>query len=170
MVIKSEKLKNIEFLVLIIGMVLCIVLSYSSYGSLSLLFLIPFIYILRCWIAIGRTLTMDQQGITVSVFLHKKSYSWSELKTKRYAEFENAYGYRDFHSSGAEFSLNMVHRPKWLKPQAYCSLAHPISFCFVYFRPKLPKGKHPYYRAIYAVDEAEFRAKLDEWGVQMDNE
>ena len=115
-----------------------------------------------------KTLIMDSQGCTIKFLCFSRSYKWSELKTKEYRYFKDGHAYRDTFESGAIFCKRRVRMPKWTKPSVfalYFQAFRWFSFSYVYFSNNKPK-RIP---ELYVVNEAEFRAKMEEWGVDMND-
>ena len=170
MTVKTEKMKVAEVYILLMWIVLCMALCYPVFGDLIFLFLVLLAWGVLYLISVGKTLIFHADGLTVRFWFYQKSYSWSELKLKRCIYFADGYGYDELSSSGAEFSPRAFKRPKRLKPLTYAAFCHPFHYYFVHFKPdEVPRGRRTSYRAVYTVDEFEFRAKLEEWGVRLDD-
>lgn len=171
MVIKSEK-GNKESVVImfscIAGFIILMAVNVKcNMGYLLACTFILFFGAMRYWIATGRTLIMNEDGCTVCFGWYKKKYKWDELKVKRMEDYRNAFGYRSPYTKGVIFSPNIIHKPKWLKPEEYSIHVHPITFFFVYFPPaKRTRANGP---ALYTVDEEVFREKMKIWNVELEN-
>ena len=146
----------------------------ASSHTAALLAAVPLFAAVRYWVATGRTIIMDSEGCTIQFLWYRKCYTWDQLKTKRFADYKHSLGYKASYIAGAEFSPNMVRKPKWLKPVEYCALIHPVSFFFVTFKPAddLLKNARQYpsttqFPCIYMVDEMAFRDKMKEWNIQL---
>ena len=126
-------------------------------------------------IASTRTIVMDETGYTVCWGHYKKYYCWDELELKQYVHYKGVYlqafPTNCFHA--AEFFPKQVRIPKRMNGHLYSVLFHPFSFVFVCFPPSKtwhtdkPVSYHKEYPIPYEVDEEFFRAKLNEWGVEM---
>lgn len=173
MTITSDKRnKAAIFLLFAIVVALFAVLCMDS-QSLSgplIVCTIPFVLVIRYWMATERTIILTKDGCTVCFLWYKKAYTWRELKVKRLVNYENSFGYKSPYRGGAEFSPMNISKPRWLMPAEYSILAHPLSFIFVYFSPKELSQAGSQYPMIYTVDEAIFREKIKEWGIQLQEE
>ena len=126
-------------------------------------------------IASTRTIIMDKQGYTVCWGHYKKRYQWDELALKQYVHYKGVYleAFRTNCFHAAEFYVKTVKIPKRMNGHLYSVLFHPLSFVFVCFPPcktwasDKPISYHREYPIPYEVDEEFFRAKLNEWGVEM---
>ena len=170
MTITSDK-RNTEIVILlfvIIALLFAILwVDGKSLHAPLFVCILPFFLVARYWIATNRKITISQNGCIVRFLWYKKEYPWGELKVKRFADYTNAYGYKSPYLGGAEFSPNMIHKPRWLRPLEYSILFHPFSFFFVYFFPKELSKTDRQYPMIYTVDEAFFREKMKEWDIQL---
>jgi len=175
MTIKTEDYN--EFILLMLGAAICTpFILYSKFGTFNvpviLMISVVFVTVIGYWMATGRTIIMDQMGCTVVFGKYRKCYRWDELKVKQYVDCRKCLGYgRQPYQSGAEFSIKEVKRPKWMQLGAYCQYFHPLTYIYVYFRPR-PEN-YPWIMKLnppfcYPVDELEFRKKMIEWGVDMD--
>ena len=126
-------------------------------------------------IAAGRTVVMDAQGITVSLWRFQKTYRWDEFQTKRQEEYAaltwfRSYGNCPYHK-GAMFAPYRVRKPRWIGRPAYATF-HP--WCYIYVNFYVPPPKHstalfPDWRGrCYEVKEEEFQEKMRLWQVKLD--
>lgn len=118
------------------------------------------------WIAVGRRIVLDSNGIEVSFLWYKKKMPWMEMRIKKYFHVDrSSYGYRDPYTDGVEFCLKNIQRPKWIKPFQYAVLAHPISYIVFHFPVNVPQKV--IYPPLYEVDKAILDRKLADWNVDM---
>lgn len=132
------------------------------------LFLITCILCMRQWVATGKTLIIDGNGVTVKFLWIHKHYSWWELKTKRIVSLKNSYGYKDSYTKCVELSSKKILRPHWIKPAEYCTIFHPVTYLFLYF-PTKEQSVHVRYPSIYEIDERLFTEAISEWGIIFEN-
>ena len=166
MVVKSSKevLFQVAFLFLCIAAFFFILVSIGNsilfpYIVTAILLFIAF----RYWVAVGRTLTFDENGCTVSFLFLKKYYSWEELRTKRILNHQDAIGYRDAYKEGVIFSSKKVKTPLKQKPPQYSFLMHPFCFFFVNFTPSNQHSKQVnVMRGLYEVDRNTFLERISQ--------
>ena len=167
MVVKTSK----EFSFMVAFLFLCIVAFFFILASMGSSILFPCIAAAvllfiasRFWVAVGRTLTFDDNGCTVSFLFLKKHYTWEALRTKCVANFPNAIGYRDPYVQGVIFSSKKVKIPLKQKPSQYSFLLHPFCFFFVNFTPTTPYSKWVYVmRGLYEVDKDTFLESFSQY-------
>jgi len=137
--------------------------------------IVPFTVNLLFVIATFRTIIMDETGYTVKWWVFKKHYQWEDLKLKQYVHYKGV-PFEAMHTNcfhAAEFFTKQVRIPKIMNGHLYSTLFHPFSFVFVCFPPSKtwhtdkPLWYHKQYPIPYEADEELFRAKLQEWGVEM---
>ena len=116
-------------------------------------------------IVVGRTVTMDQSGFTISLLKYQRFYKWEDLVIRR---MEGPHmGLRNSNiNGGVFFSLKKVRKPEMMDPALYCSLFHPVSCFFVFFSSL---GNNDKCQGIYPVNKDRFVEQLKEWGVKLDN-
>ena len=160
MVVKSSK--EVSFLVAFLFLyVLAFFFLLVSTGN-SILFpcivaIVLLFIVFRFWVAVGRTLTFDDNGCTVSFFFLKKHYAWEKLRTKCLSNYQYAFGYRDPYIEGVIFSSKKVKMPLKQKPSQYSFLVHPFCFFFVNFVPATPNSKQTIViHRLYEVDRDTF--------------
>ena len=167
MVIKSSK----DYHVIVVFLLSCIAVFFFILLSAGNDVLFPCIValflsyiVLRFWISVGRTLTFDENGCTVSFLFLKKHYTWEALRTKCVANFPNAIGYRDPYVQGVIFSSKKVKIPLKQKPSQYSFLLHPFCFFFVNFTPTIPYSKWVnVMRGLYEVDKDTFLERFSQY-------
>jgi len=113
---------------------------------------LSFVFTLRFWIAIGRTITLDSDQITVSFLFFTKRYSFDQLKLKREFSNKNGFVYRVPYTDGVELAFKPIKRPPWIQPLSYCVWVHPFSYIVIHFEPK-PQNANEC-PAIYESDKA----------------
>ena len=133
-----------------------------------LLFLLCGVFLIANCGAVGRTIALHKEGITVSFLCFKKTYKWSELKTKRYVDNRAFYPYPHgsfYYAKGVEFSYKKIKRAPRKESYNYCLYHHPFSLIFIYFETdKLPQPQHRTL-LVNTVKQEEFAEKMAEWGV-----
>lgn len=162
----SKEIRTMVF-ALSIFVLLCALLIFSC-GSLVgaiLLVILGGTIVVRCWIALGKTVTFCQEGIYVKIFGFVRFYEWEKVKTKRLFDCTNSYGYKASYCFGAEFSRSEYKRPQWLMPAEYAVFFHPLAYIFVCFAPQDEFDKKVKYPVPYEVDESVFRKAMAEWNV-----
>ena len=168
MTIKPKKVTVQKMLIgSIIVFILDLCIFFKSYIGGMILLGISFLYLIPECIASCRTFIFNDQGCTVSFLWYKKMYTWDELKMKQYVTYNNCYESYSLVTEAAEFSPKKVRIPKWMQAYTF-SIFHPLSFVFVYFPPDPRPKDETRYTIEYEADKEEFRAKLKEWGVEME--
>lgn len=168
MIIKCGKEAHIYSILLIIAFLLISISFTNSIEGGVLGFLILSPLMIACISSYEKVLIMDSKGCTVKLFCFSKTYKWSELKTKEYRYFKHGHAYHEIYESGAIFCKRRVRMSRRIKPSAYSFYFHAFrlfSFFYVYF----PIDESLHYPGLYVVNEAEFRAKMGEWGVDMND-
>ena len=167
MVVKTSK----GFSFIVAFLFLCIVAFFFMLTSIGNSVLFPCIaaavllfMVFRFWVAVGRTLTFDDNGCTVSFLFLKKHYTWETLRTKCVVNYQNAIGYRDPYNQGVIFSSKKVRLPLKQKPSQYSFLLHPFCFFFVNFTPATPYSiRVSVMRGLYEVDKDPFLEKFSQY-------
>lgn len=116
-----------------------------------------------------RVFVMDERGCTVKYLWLKKFYSWDELTMKQYVILWESLPSSSFQVrqlTGAVFSKKKRRFKKTVLRKHYDL---PFFIC-VSFKVKMKKGKDTYidFPDEYPVDEEEFRARMKEWGVELE--
>ena len=167
MVVQASKEYSfmVAFLFLVIVAFFCILASMGNNLLFPCIVIALLLFIeFRFWVAVGRTLTFDENGCTVSFLFLKKHYSWTELRTKRILNYQNAIGYRDTYEEGVIFSSKKIKTPLKQKPAQYSFLLHPFCFFFVNFTPTTPYSKWVnIMRGLYEVDKDTFLEKFSQY-------
>lgn len=167
MEIKPSLRSKIETIfIAIVGVFLCFVIYDPDYIlAISITFVAYELFVLKAWAVYHRTIKMDKDGCTVSFLWFKKTYLWDELKTKHVEKnYDQRIGNRYwYYKKGVVFSKKENFKtPEFLDIFAYMNVClNPFSFFVVLFKPDPPKES----AGIYEVDEAEFMAKMEEFGV-----
>lgn len=171
MVIKSSKEYHLLALILLICITFFFFLLLSVANNIVFSVITATLLIIiavRYWISAGRVLIMDAEGCTVQFLWYCRTYKWTELETKRIEDYTNSIGYRQPYTAGVIFYKNTTRKPSWLMPAEYSMYAHPFSFFFVYFDPHIHFNKWDVRCPnLYVVDEAEFRANMANWNVEL---
>ena len=128
--------------------------------------LVSSIYLIREWISLGRTIHITNQGLKISFLFFTKEYSWSQLKTKRIADYSKAFGSGDNSGRGIDFSVH-ERNCKGIKPIDYSVWFHPFTYVFVAFeQEKKDNNRYRYfYTYTYIANE---KALLDIVGEALD--
>ena len=165
MIIKEKFTKPYVCVLLFLGVFVAVAFTLKFHNMSGVLLMICICsFCLLYLLSMGKTLILDDEGITVTCLIYRKRYRWDELQVKRffYCGTANRYEIPIF---GAEFSVKPVHRSKRMMPSAYSLLFRPISYLYVYFQ-----SDHPYMqrRGIdlpYACNEQELKKLLMQWKV-----
>lgn len=172
MIVKSDRKCNDALILLFICVIAASGLICAASRNVIVTMLVLILagaLCLRQWIAVGKELEICETGVTVSFLWYRKEYSWDALKTKRFVDYKDRYGYKNSCVGGAEFSPVSIRSTLRLKSADYCILVRPVSFFFVCFQPDNISTDAVQYPMFYAVNEADFRNKLDEWGVSLED-
>lgn len=168
----SKEAKMLITFILSVPFLIAILMWFSFpedpwFGFLMFLILLPLCanYGITC----GRTIIMSQKGCLVKLLWIEKFYRWDEFKTRRYEEYwvvppiERGSPYE----KGAFFCPYKLRRKPWRKA-ASRAMGSPLAFyhIYVYFYPNYAFDAFPVY---YAVGESEFRQKMCEWNVGMED-
>ena len=119
--------------------------------------------VLRYAATVGKVVTLDSEGCTISFLFYRKKYLWNEFTVKRMENFEGAYSYKWKPGVGAVFSIRSLRRPKRMGPSEFCMLTSPLSSFFVCFSIGDARYPNP-----YTVDETTFLDTLSRWGIELD--
>lgn len=143
MVIKSGK-KAMELVIIIFVCSVFVTLMFAFVAeilteALTLGSIYMGIYVLM-YIALGRTIIMDENGCEVCLGKYKKMYLWDELQVKRVEDYRYTLSYKYPYLSGVIFSPRKIYKPRWLDPVLYNAFVHPLSFFYVYFPNDDPKS------------------------------
>lgn len=118
-------------------------------------------------IASGRKFVFDKDGITVSFWLYKKTYTWTQLRTKRIEKHDLpsmlAKGSPPYLNE-AIFSPYNVRKPRFIRASTY-SFFHPFTCIFVNFSTEdntYTTGRY------YEISEGVFREKMNDWGIVLE--
>lgn len=167
MIIKPEK-AMIQIIFLFWGMIF-IFLFFSCINGMYVLG-IPVSFIMgivavRYWMALGRTLVLDEKGCSVKFLWYEKNYKWEDLIVKQQANYKNVFSYRFPYTEGIIFSPYFIRKPKWLGPVEYSILVHPLSFIFLFFSSERDTNLN--FAGIYEVDENTIKENLRKWHVEL---
>lgn len=156
-------------------LVLAVLIMFAVMFDLSFWMYLPTAIILiwlsvNVWITYTRTITFSDEGCYVELWHFRKMYTWDMLYTKRFERYNvisRIWERRSPYSRGCVFSPHKVRRSVLVKAATRGILSlFPFSHIYVYFYPietaQPPKSANPYY---YAVNENEFREKMHEWGI-----
>lgn len=164
-----------------IGLIVALICGIAQFGFtkfglyyFSSLFLLGSLLFLQTWVAIGRTLFFDRNGITVKFLIFTKTYTWKELKTKRIENYSDRLRINHAYNKAAVFSPKIIRNPLKLYPINYNIFAvlftNPFKYMFIYFDPYHGQKKFerdmPY---TYMVDEAEFKKCMRDWHIDIEN-
>lgn len=116
------------------------------------------------YVAIGRTIIMDERGCRIILGGYSKEYTWHEISIKRLEP--PCLGLRNpYHLGSAFFSITQVNKPTWLDPSLYCTFCHPLSCFFVYFIKHDTNHTAGTTPGIYEMDKCSLMEQLQQWGV-----
>lgn len=169
MVIKGYKQVKELVNIGIIGMIVLFIAEWIEFKSFILAFLNAVflaIVIFRTWVALGRTIVLNHEGIEVSFLNYRKKYLWEDLQTKQLIDYRNAYGSCYPYEKGVLFSKKYLLRPRWLSLDSYADTFHPWHAIYINFYSGKDLGNVSSNR--YLVDEKEFMAKMQEWGIELE--
>lgn len=146
--------KIVIVLVLISICSACVFLyAFKSIVSSSVIFLIIASLALRFWIAYGRTVIIDECGVTVKLLGKRKTVRWDKVQQIRIYDSSNAIGYKNVAFSGAEFICEGRCRPSFFSPTYYCFWAHPWSYVFTSFSEGVLQLSDSQYPVFYEVEK-----------------
>ena len=121
-----------------------------------------------CILRMIRTIYFTKDGCVISLLWFDKFYRWDEIKIKRIQRL-GWYHTSEPYTKVVYFCSKRIHKFSWLKPNKY--LLFPMSFFYVHFLPARPlTEREKKFPTDYAVDEKEFVAKMDEWGVELEED
>ena len=118
------------------------------------------------YIAMGRTITMDERGCKIVLGRYSKEYAWDEICIKR-LEPDHLGLQIPYHLGCAFFSIKRVNKPDWLDPSLYCMFRHPLSCFFVYFVKGDPNRTGADTPGIYEAEKRAFVEQLKQWGIEL---
>lgn len=165
MVIQSSKNCTVYLIALSVIVLLAGVLFAYAFGIAAALILLicAAIIIALYYVAIGRTIIMDERGCKIVLGKYSKEYDWDEIRIKRLEP--PCLGLRNsYHLGSAFFSIKQVRKPAWLDPLLYCTFCHPLSCFFVHF---LENGASANTVGIYEAHKHSFVKQLQQWGVDL---
>ena len=140
-------------------------------------FLLSTYWLLRMVIVSCKQCEYTEQGCTISILGYRKTYLWSEIKSKYYDSFAGTRmggNYSQFDlDDGIFFSTHKYKRSNRTVPNQYAA-RHPLSSFYVVFPPaylnktdKFLGLEIKYAPPAYMVDRDEFLALLESWGVEL---
>lgn len=168
MVIKSNK----SYIVYLIGLFTIVFLASCLFAqticidAALMLLVCSSVIIALHYIAIGRTIIMDERGCKIVLGRFSKEYAWDEICIKR-LEPDHLGLRNSYHLGGAFFSIKRVSKPDWLDPSLYCTLCHPLSCFFVYFVKDDPNSSRVDTPGIYEAEKHSFVEQLQRWGINL---
>ncbi len=116
-------------------------LRFHSYPATGLIFTICAFWTSRFWVALGRTLSFDADGITVTFLSKSKKYNWSRFRHIRFYKDNYCIGYKETSYFGIEFCQSAKPRtPTIFSTSTYCMLFHPFTYVFLTF--PCPEHEH----------------------------
>lgn len=138
-------------------------LKFNSVILSCLILLVLAFAAIRYWIAFGRTISFDSNGIQISLWRFKRHLDWNQIH--KIALFDtrktNGIGYKEVAKEGIEVFCFSKTRPTMLTPATYCLYLHPWSYIFLSFAESVeqPKGiKNPVH---YQVEKENIIAFLE---------
>ena len=126
MVVKSGKGNRV------MGIASVLIIIILMYNDIEIL-VGTLVLFTRLWIALDRTLIMDEEGCTVSFLGFKKKYLWKNLSIKRIEHYYYDVGAYNYYgdSDAIVFSVHRIHKPRWMQAYDYSFLIHPFSFLYI---------------------------------------
>ncbi len=121
----------------------------------------------------NRTFEFCREGCTVSFLWYRRMYTWDELKTRRYVRYSGERRSEKYvsavnYKSGVELYPGILKPYGKYPPSESFPMRHPLKFIYICFRtPETDRASKLYLRSYEAYEE-EFRAKMAEWGVAVD--
>ena len=166
MVVKSGKGNRV------MGIASVLIIIILMYNDIEIL-VGTLVLFTRLWIALDRTLIMDEEGCTVSFLGFKKKYLWKNLSIKRIEHYYYDVGAYNYYgdSDAIVFSVHRIHKPRWMQAYDYSFLIHPFSFFFVYCPSLHSDGKENKKKMVfrYEVNEREFLEQMKNWNVELED-
>lgn len=140
------------------------------------------IVFMRHFIAVGRTIIMDQEGCTVVLGRYHKKYKWDELVVKRIEWFKGD-GHKHCVYSKMKIAVFAPHKiykyhENYKKGQwsasDYCMVWHPLSVIYVHLVSDVELAKVKSEKKIdnylsYIAEERTFLKNLDGWNVKLED-
>lgn len=164
----SKEIRNVVFaLCLFVFLSALIVYSCGSLIGAILLVILGGSLVLRYWIAVGKTITFYQEGISVEFLGTVHFLEWEKMNTKRLFDCTKSYGYKASYSFGAEFSKSECRRPDWLMPTEYAVIFCPWTYIFICFTSPDEAEKKVKYPVPYEVDGNYFCEVIAEWNINI---
>ena len=154
MIIYPDKLDIKIVIFLFIVSACAAVLFFFEFGSLLWAFLILLIcgfWAVRYWIAFGRTISVDSDGVQISFLWCRHRINWDDMHRIAFFDRRNTIGYKDVAITGIEFFSTSKNRPPKLSPSSYCLFLHPMSYVFLNFSESVSQPKGVHYPAQYQV-------------------
>lgn len=165
---QENKVLLVVLLSVIVGVDLLFVLLGLDFVLISIFTIISGFIVVRYFVTTFRTICMNEQGCTISLWNYRRTYLWEELSMKR-LEGEHLGLRIPYHSGGVFFSVHPVKKPRILDPCEYCMFMHPLTCFYVYFSPnvRLRQG----YDQIdpYVAERKAFLHLLETWGVELES-
>ena len=170
MEVKSSGVKLAAILVFLWMLIFSLVMylyDRGLWGSIAICSATSLV-LFRHYIAFGKTIYINETGCTVKLWFYKKTYSWSELKTKRIENFDQRLcGRGDPYVRGVVFSTKSNFKtPELIAIETYlmCCL-NPFAFFVVLFQPH---DSHTRMVHTYEVDEETFMEKMESFGITIE--
>ena len=148
-------------------LIICISYPYKFNVVIVIIFLL---LVTKASFITGRTIIMNSSGCTVKFLFFKKFYQWEKLGTKVILDYSTRFriGRGNIYKKGCIFSPKKNLRISKRFEPLECAIFYinPAKFFVVNFRTPQKVGKFND-AEFYEVDEAEFLAKMEEWGVEL---
>ncbi len=181
MTIKSSKGQHLAYILIIVFFVIIFfrplldqnfdansVRSSDGFWYVSIAVMI--IFALRIYVSVGRTLTMNQEGCTISFLCFRRTYKWSEFKAIRLIKCMPDVLHGFPYSEGCVF----LKKREKLHPELvteYSIFIRPFSFVYVYFKPEKELKKwYESYLPRYEIEKVIFMEKMRKWNVPVQGE
>ena len=170
MKIAPEKGVLVNAILLYALTMLAAVLFYFQFGHMIVidLFLAVCLWIdTKYWIAFGRTITLDKNGITIMFLGITRTYSWSHFSLIASYNSRNLLEYKPMAFEGIEIVPKKNKRIRFLSPATYCLFFHPFTYVFLSYSESVVQPKVVKYPVLYQVKRDEIKAVLASFNVSL---
>ena len=142
-------------------------LKFNSTGLTFAILLFCGFWAVRYYIAFGRTITLDTDGITVFLLCYRRQLNWDRIRVTMFNS-DNCIGYKDVATTGVEFLNNFKIRPRMLSPSTYCLFFAPWSYVFLNFTESVLSPKGTRYTNHYQVKKTDLINFIESNGIFKD--
>lgn len=151
------------FLVFLSPWILC---AYAPelIGFLTVWSFLVVFFLIRYAIAIFRTLTLSDAGITIKFAKWKRFTPWDKLEVKYIRLHDDYYSVGHSHYKAAVVFIPKGFVPIRIAPILYCTVLHPFAFSFIHFAEDI----HYAYPAVYETSRSNFLSQIGSFAVNID--